>query len=340
MKVIRPGRISDLDALMHLARSAGVGLTTLPPNEQILGSRLKESEEAFAKDVLRPRGELYMLVMEDLLTAQVVGCSGILARVGGFDPFYSYEIRSRVHESKALGVRKEVRSLHLMANHAGPSEVGSLYVHPDARGGSAGRLLSLSRFMFMAAFPGRFANEVIAEMRGVLDDQQESPFWNAVGRHFFEIDFVQADRRCAGNKEFIAELMAEYPIYLALLPETAQAVVGHVHPDTKPALRLLEQEGLIFGGEVDIFDAGPTYRSPLPEVRTYRESRVGVFHHVTTPDAESPSMILSNNALDFRATLGRLELTSEGGVGLARDVALALGLHLGDPIRYVSARPT
>ena len=339
MKVIRPGRIGDLDAMMRLAHSAGPGLTTLPPNEDILGARLKESEEAFAKDVVRPRGELYMLVMENLLTAKVVGCSGILARVGGFDPFYSYEIRSRVHESKALGVRKEVQSLHLVANHAGPSEVGSLYIHPEARGGGAGRLVSLSRFMFMAAFPGRFAEEVIAEMRGVLDDQQESPFWNAVGRHFFEIDFVQADRRCAGNKEFIAELMAEHPIYLALLPEAAQAVVGKVHPDTKPALRLLEQEGLTFGGEVDIFDAGPTYRSPLPEVRTYRESRVGVFEQVTRPDSESALMILSNDALDFRATLGHVQVSPEGGVGLARDVALALGLHLGDTVRYVVARP-
>ncbi len=340
MKVIRPGRVSDLDSLMRLAHSAGPGLTTLPPSEDVIGSRLLESEQAYAKPVVRPRGELYMLVMEDLLTAQVVGCSGILSRVGGFDPFYSYVIRSRVHESKALGVRKEVQSLHLVANHTGPSEIGSLYLHPDARGGGNGRLVSLSRFLFMAAFPQRFADEVIAEMRGVLDEQQESPFWNAVGRHFFEIDFVTADRRSAGNKEFIAELMAEHPIYLPLLPESAQKVVGEVHSDTEPALRLLQQEGFTFGGEVDIFDAGPTYRSELAQVRTLRESRVGIFDHIADASTGAPTMLVSNDAIDFRATMGVVDVSPEGGIGLPRDVALALGLHLGDSVRYVSARAT
>ena len=340
MKVIRPGRTTDLDSLMRLAHSAGPGLTTLPPSEEVLGARLLESEQAYAKQVTRPRGELYMLVMEDLLTAKVVGCSGILSRVGGFDPFYSYEIRRRVHESKALGVRKEVESLHLVANHTGPSEIGSLYLHPDARGGGNGRLLSLSRFLLMASSPERFATEVIAEMRGVLDEHQESPFWNAVGRHFFEIDFVTADRRSAGNKEFIAELMAEHPIYLPLLPKSAQAVVGQVHPDTEPALRLLQQEGFTFGGEVDIFDAGPTYRAELARVRTLRDSRVGVFDHIAEPGAGTDRMLVANNVIDFRATMGAVHVSDEGGVGLPRDVALALGLHLGDTVRYVSARTT
>jgi arginine/ornithine N-succinyltransferase beta subunit len=66
---------------------------------------------------------------------------------------------------------------------------------------------------------------------------------------------------------------------------------------------------------------------------------VGVFEQVTRPDSESTLMILSNEALDFRATLARVQVSPEGGVGLARDVALALGLHLGDTVRYVAARP-
>ncbi len=124
------------------------------------------------------------------------------------------------------------------------------------------------------------------------------------------------------------------------MPESAQKVVGEVHPDTEPALRLLQQEGFTFGGEVDIFDAGPTYRSELAQVRTLRESQVGVFDHIVTPAADAPAMLLSNDAINFRATMGAVDVAPDGGVGLPRDVALALGVHLGDSVRYVSARAT
>ncbi|MGL6071695.1 arginine N-succinyltransferase, partial [Craterilacuibacter sp.] len=39
MMFIRPIRFQDLDGLMELARSAGVGLTSLPVNEERLTRR-------------------------------------------------------------------------------------------------------------------------------------------------------------------------------------------------------------------------------------------------------------------------------------------------------------
>ena len=66
--------------------------------------------------------------------------------------------------------------------------------------------------------------------------------------------------------------MPKYPIYVSLLSKQAQAVIGKVHEKTKPALQLLEQEGFICRGYVDIFDAGPTVEANLKHIRTAQMS--------------------------------------------------------------------
>lgn len=337
MRIIRPVRADDLDALVRLAHAASVGLTTLPADRELLEQRIQDARHAFRPSVRRPGGDAYLFVLEDLLTGAVEACCGIVARVGGFEPFYSYALRTTIKKSAALKVEKRIEALHLVAHHKGPSEIGTLFVHPAARGRGIGRLVSLSRFAFMAAFRQRFADHVIAEMRGVLDADGQSPFWDAIGRHFFEMDFAQADARSAADKGFIADLMPQHPIYLPMLPPDARAAVGQVHHETRPALRLLEQEGFALGGEVDIFDGGPLVRAPTAEVRTIAHSATARLV-ATMPAMEGPSLfIVSNDRLDFRACLGAVDLRDDG-VALPRDVALALGLRLGDRVRYVPAR--
>src|SRR5438046_10223693 len=112
-------------------------------------------------------------------------------------------------------------------------------------------------------------------MRGYVDQTGRSPFWEAVGRHFFEFDFYRADVLCGlGEKQFIADLMPRHPIYLPLLRPEVQAVVGRVHHDTEPALALLRAEGFEPVNEVDIFDAGPLVRANVDEIRTIRQARL------------------------------------------------------------------
>ena len=339
MFIIRPASPEDLDALVALARVAGVGLTTLPADRRLLAARVQESQHALKVDVIRPAGESYLLVLEDVLSGQIVGTAGMVARVGGFEPFYSYRLEGSVHACPQLGVFKTIRRLHLVADHKGPSEIGTLFVHPNARGGGNGRLLSLSRFLFMAAFRDRFADQVIAEMRGVSDADGVAPFWDAVGRHFFDMDFGEADCQSAGDKQFIADLMPHHPIYIPLLPPEVQAIIGEVHDDARGALKLLKQEGFCFGEQVDIFDAGPLYRAPIDQVRTIRDSQVAPLQGVVAALEDGPQMLIGNERLEFRACLGHVSPV-DGGVTVTRAVALSLGLHLGDPVRYVPARPS
>lgn len=340
MFVIRPVCSADLDQIVELAELTSFGLTTLPRDRMLLETRIRESERSF-RDIPSgtPRGQSYLLVMEDLDTQRVVGTSGIVSKVGGFEPFYAYRIETSIHESLALQIHKEIPVLHLVAEHNGPSEIGSLFLHPDARQKGNGRLLSLSRFLMMAVFPNLFDQTVIAEMRGVINDQGQSPFWDALGKHFFDLDFPKADYLSIVNKEFIGDLMPVHPIYLPLLPQSAQEVIGEVHEQTRPARRLLESEGFRFESMIDIFEAGPILQCPRDLIRTIRLSREAVVVELVDQIDDDARWIVSNTMGDFRATQAQLQHTNLGLV-LERKTAVALGVSIGDPVRYVSPKST
>jgi arginine N-succinyltransferase len=339
MLVLRPVSLEDLDALLALSQFTQFGLTTLPRDRNLLARRIDESRQAFATLAgVKPRGEAYLFVMQDTDTHAVVGTCGIVSKVGGFEPFYAYRIETTVHESKTLGVRKTVDALHLVTDHDGPCEIGSLFLHPEARGGGAGRVLSLSRFLFMAEHPDLFDPVVIAEMRGVIDDRGRSPFWDALGKHFFDLDFPKADYLSIVNKEFIGDLMPTHPIYIPLLPAEAQAVIAQVHEKTKPALAMLESEGFVFSNMVDIFEAGPVMRCRRDEIRTVRQSKKLPIGKLTNEAIDGVDYVISNARRDFRACKTRLKLNGET-VTLPHDAALALDVTIDDPVRFATLRP-
>jgi arginine N-succinyltransferase len=339
MYVIRPIAAGDLDALIAFAARAGHGFTTLPHDRELLTKRIRRSLRSFAEMGDEPAGESYLFALEDLDAGKVIGTCGIVSKVGGFEPFYAYRIESSVHESEFLGVRKEIQVLHLVSQHSGPCEICSLFLAPEHRrsGGNLSRLLSLSRFLFMAEFVKAFEPTVIAELRGFVDDAGRSPFWDAIGRHFFDIEYPRADYLSMVNKRFIADLMPKEPIYIPLLPIEAQKVIGVVHDQTRPAQKLLESEGFRFNNLVDIFEAGPTMTCALKDVRTVRTSRRATIADVSDSPIEGAEMLVSNVRKDFRATVAAAVTTTDG-VTLAKQTAAALQVGKGDAVRIAPLR--
>jgi arginine N-succinyltransferase len=339
MLIIRPIAMEDLPGLEALSQAAGFGLTSLPKDAKLLKRRIKASLRGFENlsDEDPPRGETYLFVLADSQSNKIVGTSGIVSKVGGFDPFYGYRLETSVHASAQLNVRKEIQTLHLVEEHDGPCEVGSLFLSPAYRRDGNGRLLSLSRFLFMADHLDYFDPVVISELRGITDDAGRSPFWDAVGHHFFDIDFPSADYLSMVNKKFIADLMPEHPLYIPLLPYSAQAVIGKVQKETEPALALLKSEGFELNGMVDIFDAGPVVRCELKRIRAIRESRIATVAELGAVD--SSAMLVANTQQAFRAVLAGVGVGSNGTVTLDPDVAAALNVKIGDTVRFVSPKP-
>jgi arginine N-succinyltransferase len=297
-------------------------MTTLPEHPEGLEDRVLDSSRAFDHRVRKPGGEVYLFVMEEVSTGCVIGTSGILSRVGGFDPFYTYRIQTILQNYEPLGVNKEIQMLELTRNHKGPSEICSLFMHPDFRHHGLGKLLSLSRFCFMKAFPERFDELVIAELRGYIDPNGKSPFWEAVGKKFFTSDYYTADVLSGiGEKDFIEALMPEHPIYVNLLRPSARAVIGKVHPHTEPARAILLAEGFKFSGEVDIFDAGPIMQANRTDLATWRHAVGRSCRVVENPLQDGRKALLTNGALEFRSTITQAALDEDDSILLSKDTA-------------------
>ncbi len=335
MMIIRPVTADDANALMELAIAAGVGFTSLPPDEARISKRIQASLEAFAKKLNKPENESYLFVMEDSETGTVAGCCGLESAVGMDEPWYNYRIGTLVHASREMEVHNVFPTLYLSNDHTGCAEVCTLFLRPEYRKDKNGALLSKSRFMFLAEFPHRFAEKIIAEMRGYSDDQGRSPFWEGLGRHFFSMDFAEADRLCGlGNKSFIAELMPRHSLYINLLPPEAQSVIGKVHDNTVPARRMLESEGFRYEGYVDIFDAGPTLETRVADIRAVRESRYFRVR-IGQPEAGELHLVSNTELNDYRCTQLALSINDHNQVVLPAEAAAALKVEDGDTVRVV-----
>lgn len=290
MMKIRHATTADIDGIYQLVLKAGTGMTSLPHNKDVILERLQRMEDTVAGKTEKADAG-YLFVLEDTETKQIAGISGVEVAVGLKEPFYSYRIVKQVHSSKALDVYKSYDTLVLSNDYTNTSELCSLFLHPDYRKGQNGKFLSRVRFMFIAAFRSYFEEKLIAEMRGVSDENGRSPFWDDFGSHFFDIDFSKADYLSGtGDKVFIAELMPRYPVYVDLLSQKARDVLGVCHPHTLPAAKMLMAEGLKYQGFVDIFDGGPTLEAETDNLRAVNYSQLCQVKIQENPTAESLEM--------------------------------------------------
>jgi arginine N-succinyltransferase len=277
MFVIRPIARDDLPAVLALSERTGSGLTTLPANRERLLERIERSLASFDKVAAR-QDACYMFVLveaNDTAGQRVVGISAIEAAVGLSEPWYNYHVGTLVHASRTLGVYTVTPTLFLSNDHTGHSELCSLFLDERYRVGKNGPLLAKSRLLFIAEFSELFATKIFAELRGRLEADGTSPFWEGLGRHFFAMEYSRADYLTGtGQKSFIAELMPKHPVYVNLLPPAARDAIGAVHADTLPARAMLEQEGFRYEGYVDIFDAGPTVECTRDNIDAIRRASV------------------------------------------------------------------
>ncbi len=59
------------------------------------------------------------------------------------------------------------------------------------------------------------------------------------------MEFRDADEfNSVNGNQFIADLMPKSPVYVALLSEAAQAVIGRPHDRGVPAMKMLDRRGL------------------------------------------------------------------------------------------------
>jgi len=178
---------------------------------------------------------------------------------------------------------------------------------------------------------------VITEIVGYSGEQGHSPVWDALGKHFFDLHYVEAERLCGlQSRTFLAELMPQYPIYVPMLPQAAQDCIGRIHPDGQEAFDILEREGFETNSYIDLFDAGPTLYARTANIRSIAQSQTATVQEQSLIDARGRYLV-SNEALHgFRAVVAELDF--QPGQPLALDPALcaALNVRAGGTIRMIA----
>ncbi len=319
-----------------MAKLTGGGFTNLPPDRKALGAKLERAAEAFANTEDALVDEQFVLVLENLQTRKVAGTCQLMTMVGQQWPFYSYRLNTLTQYSQALDRTVRAELLSLVTDLEGSSEVGGLFLHPNERAGGLGLLLARSRYLFVAMHRERFADRILAELRGIIDERGGSPFWDGVAGRFFGMSFQEADYFNAINgNQFIADLMPKHPVYVSMLSEDARSVIGVPHPTGRAAMRMLENEGFHYEGYVDIFDGGPTMVARTDEVTSVKNS---VEAKLVSHDlAEGERAILATGRLEtFRACYGARKFDGEGGIAIDAAAADALDVKDGDMIWSVA----
>jgi arginine N-succinyltransferase len=323
---IRAAGDRDLQALYEMAKLTGGGFTNLPPDRASLQIKLDRSNQAFARDDDKLGDDLFVLVLENVETGEVRGTCQLFSQVGQRFPFYSYRLSTLSQHSKELNRTFHAENLALTTDLEGASEVGGLFLHPGERAGGLGMLLARSRYLFIAQHRARFADRILAELRGIIDEAGGSPFWDGLAGRFFGMNFQDADQfNAIHGHQFIADLFPQHPIYTAMLSESARAAIGLPHPSGRAAMRMLENEGFAYERYVDIFDGGPTMTAKTDNVRTIREA-VTTKVAAVDEDGGDQALVATGRLADFRCSHARIR---PSGDGIAIDPACARALDIG-----------
>ncbi len=333
MFLMRGAIAADLPSLLELA--ALLDSPNLPHDDAFLRRRIARSERAFREPGPPGPEREYQFVLVDDGDA-VVGTSAILSKHGTPElPHLFLRVGEETRYSPSTSVRVTHTTLQLGTSHDGPTEIGSLVLRPEARGrpGWPGKLLSWGRFNFIARKPGCFEKTVLAEMRAAIDAQGRSAFWDAFGRRFTGMSYTEADRRSAVDKSFVLDLFPATPFYASLLDPDVAAQIGHVHDEAKPALRLLEQAGLHWQGEIDPFDGGPFVAAPIAKIVPVQQTVFGRLAQGAPDEPALPAILSTEEGGEFRAVAAAASREGDA-IRVPKEARQRLRLATGDEIAW------
>ena len=203
--ILRQVKPSDTPQLYEWAKQSGGGLTSLPSDRSSLTRKVDLSVALFAKIAqherdarslqkadksttstsyiceieredlkLTPQEEeaLLYFVLEDETQKgaekSLMGVCALKPWVGQEEDFYQITKGAQENHSWHLERARLDRDY---------TELCSLYLSKETRGKKLGRFLSWSRFLYLARYQKLFAPHLLAQFRGYLDNEGESPIY-------------------------------------------------------------------------------------------------------------------------------------------------------------------
>ena len=344
-------RIRGVEAKDHkdlLLVAKHLNSVNLPENDEAVSGIIDHSVQSFLGKLPSKKAE-YVFALEEIATGRIVGTSMVIGQLGRRDaPYIYFDVRSEEKYSNSLDRHFHHTVLRIGYSYDGPTEIGGIVVLPEFRMGSErlGQFLSYVRFLFIAMHRDRFREEVLAELLPPLESDGTSHLWEALGRHFTDLSYMEADKLSKKNKEFIKGLFPEGDVYASVLPVPAQKVIGEVGPQTKGVEKLLERIGFRYCERVDPFDGGPHFLANTDDITLIQDSTKGPLVEVWSgepPAAATPRhrAVVATECKEppfWLSVMTPFEMRGNGIV-IAADAAAAINASVGDEVMILPIHP-
>ncbi|HEX9296516.1 MAG TPA: arginine N-succinyltransferase [Polyangiaceae bacterium] len=334
---IRGVQPSDEDQLLSVARH--LNTVNLPDDRQAIRDIIDLSQRSFAGEVKEPKKREYVFVLVDLAEQRVIGTSMIVAQLGRRDaPYIYFDVIEEEKYSQTLDRHFYHTLLRIGYSYNGPTEIGGLIVAPEYRKAPErlGLIISYVRFLFIAAHRSLFRDEILAELLPPLEPDGTSHLWEALGRHFTDLSYAEADFLSKKNKEFIKSLFPDGVVYATLLPGDAQDVIGKVGLQTRGVEKLLKRVGFRYAYRIDPFDGGPHFTAPTDEITLVARTRRARIADVFPPSDAPKNRTLCAKELAsspfLRAVIADVRDLGGRGIAIDSEVAEHLGLDASDEV--------
>jgi arginine N-succinyltransferase len=330
---IRAALPSDEDELLAVAHH--LNTVNLPDDRAGVHSILDQAHKSFTAQIKDPKRREYVFVLRDLDKDKIIGTSMIIAQLGRRDAPYIYlDVIDEERYSHTLDKHFKHTILKIGYSYNGPTEIGGLVLSPEYRlvPERLGQLISYVRFLYIKMHRELFRDEVLAELLPPLEKDGTSHLWDALGRHFTDMTYAEADRLSKQNKEFIRGLFPEGTIYASLLPKQAQDVIGKVGTQTRGVEKMLRRIGFRYAERVDPFDGGPHFTAPTDEISLVQRTRKVTLARLLPDESPKARAIVAVDCADapyFRAVLAPWKEIGEDDGAIGQGVAKHLGLDLG-----------
>ncbi|MGJ8563278.1 MAG: arginine N-succinyltransferase [Alphaproteobacteria bacterium] len=319
--LIRPIQMSDAQDLLDLVKTSAGGLSSLQPRLDFLKDYIASAEKSFAGTKPVDVPHKYLMGMVEIETGRLVGCAAVKTCVGVEAPFINFDLKG-----DGLDQHLEASSRFL-----GATEVGSLFLHEDYRADGLGRYLAKARYHLMEAEPWRFGDTVIAELRGICG-VDGSPLYDFLFKDKLEKTFLEADMEYYDrNPDALGSIVPLGQIPTAKLPKDVRASIAQPHPSGRAAMRLLQGEGFIFSGTIDLFDAGPIMSVYRDTIRTNMETQKAAIYADENTGSHDFMLMSTGTVADFRAVVTR-GYTKDGTIHASSTAVKALRCQSGESV--------
>lgn len=331
---VRPAKLDDLKPILRIVGAQTARLSsTLPKTEENLTCAIEQTQASLSPTHDNRKPRRFLFVLENTCTGEIGGTAGIDSRAGNGQPFYNYRRDYLIHASHELNVSRRVEVLYPSHALTDLSLLRSFTIKDELRKTPAFELLARARILFIASHRDWFSSHTVVEIQGIQHPDGRVPFWDSLGRHFFNMDFESADQYSGQlSKTFIAELMPPNPIYVTLLSDEAQLAMGQGHPMAEPSQQLLRREGFHPGCFVDIFDGGPVLEARTDSLKTLATCQLKTLHG-SHHDQGDQCLIAAGEGDQFRCLLAPVSDSLSGDVKVPVNTWHGLEKTAGDQVR-------